>query len=49
MPDDIPSGSVGLKATKTLKLTNGGLKVKLLIIDLYAGSKRQFEKDEIKA
>ena len=49
MPDDIPSGSVGLKATKTLKLTNGGLKVKLLIIDLYAGSKRQFEKVEIKA
>lgn len=40
MPDAMPSGAIGLKPTKTLKLLNGSIKVKLLIIDMYAGSKR---------
>lgn len=40
MPDAMPSGAIGLKPTKTLKLLNGSIKIKLLIIDMYAGSKR---------
>lgn len=49
MPDDVPSGTIGLKATKTLKLMNGSIKVKLLIIDLYAGSKRRVGDEPRKA
>ena len=38
--EDAPYKFIGLKPTKKIPLLNGSVPVKLLIFDIYAGSKR---------